>query len=417
MRVGFAVQAVSALFALTGLVTALVWVTLNAPLADRALLALFLLFSGGVTLAVGYLVPRYGLGQVVRTVRGKLLFALILAVALALVNVGFTSYLMFISTHDLGLLVALLLFSLGISIFLALSISNTLQSSMQEFLRGVRLMSAGQFTSRITVHSRDEWEELASAFNMMAERLEAAFQKETELEQARRQLVAAVSHDLRSPLASMRVMVESINDGVVTDSETVHRYLRTLQGEVEYLSRLIDDLFELSQFDSGLIELRMGEADIKDLIMDTVAGLSAQAEQRQLTLRGSVDGQVPALTIDAQRIQRVLYNLLQNAIRHTPADGTILVEARDAGAEVHVSVIDTGEGIAAADIPRLFERFHKGDKARTRGGGDSGSGLGLSITKGIVEAHGGRIWVVSAPGSGTAFTFALPKATATAPAG
>ncbi len=417
MRVGFAVQAVSALFALTGLVTALVWVTLNAPLADRALLALFLLFSGGVTLAVGYLVPRYGLGQVVRTVRGKLLFALILAVALALVNVGFTSYLMFISTHDLGLLVALLLFSLGISIFLALSISNTLQSSMQEFLRGVRLMSAGQFTSRITVHSRDEWEELASAFNMMAERLEAAFQKETELEQARRQLVAAVSHDLRSPLASMRVMVESINDGVVTDSETVHRYLRTLQGEVEYLSRLIDDLFELSQFDSGLIELRMGEADIKDLIMDTVAGLSAQAEQRQLTLRGSVDGQVPALTIDAQRIQRVLYNLLQNAIRHTPADGTILVEARDAGAEVHVSVIDTGEGIAAADIPRLFERFHKGDKARTRGGGDSGSGLGLSITKGIVEAHGGRIWVVSAAGSGTAFTFALPKATATAPAG
>ena len=417
MRVSFAVQAVSALFALTGLVTALVWVTLNAPLADRALLALFLLFSGGVTLAVGYLVPRYGLGQVVRTVRGKLLFALILAVALALVNVGFTSYLMFISTHDLGLLVALLLFSLGISIFLALSISNTLQSSMQEFLRGVRLMSAGQFTSRITVHSRDEWEELASAFNMMAERLEAAFQKETELEQARRQLVAAVSHDLRSPLASMRVMVESINDGVVTDSETVHRYLRTLQGEVEYLSRLIDDLFELSQFDSGLIELRMGEADIKDLIMDTVAGLSAQAEQRQLTLRGSVDGQVPALTIDAQRIQRVLYNLLQNAIRHTPADGTILVEARDAGAEVHVSVIDTGEGIAAADIPRLFERFHKGDKARTRGGGDSGSGLGLSITKGIVEAHGGRIWVVSAPGSGTAFTFALPKATATAPAG
>ena len=415
MRVSFAVQAVSALFALTGLVTALVWVTLNAPLADRALLALFLLFSGGVTLTVGYLVPRYGLGQVVRTVRGKLLFALILAVALALVNVGFTSYLMFISTHDLGLLVALLLFSLGISIFLALSISNTLQSSMQEFLRGVRLMSAGQFTSRITVHSRDEWEELASAFNMMAERLEAAFQKETELEQARRQLVAAVSHDLRSPLASMRVMVESINDGVVTDSETVHRYLRTLQGEVEYLSRLIDDLFELSQFDSGLIELRMGEADIKDLIMDTVAGLSAQAEQRQLTLSGSVDGQVPALTIDAQRIQRVLYNLLQNAIRHTPADGTILVEARDAGAEVHVSVIDTGEGIAAADIPRLFERFHKGDKARTRG--DSGSGLGLSITKGIVEAHGGRIWVVSAPGSGTAFTFALPKATATAPAG
>ena len=213
----------------------------------------------------------------------------------------------------------------------------------------------------------------------------------------------------------MRVMVESINDGVVTDSETVHRYLRTLQGEVEYLSRLIDDLFELSQFDSGLIELRMGEADIKDLIMETVAGLSAQAEQRQLTLRGSVDGEVPALTIDAQRIQRVLYNLLQNAIRHTPADGTILVEARDAGAEVHVSVIDTGEGIAAADIPRLFERFHKGDKARTRG--DSGSGLGLSITKGIVEAHGGRIWVVSAPGSGTAFTFALPKATATAPAG
>ncbi|MBM3947229.1 MAG: cell wall metabolism sensor histidine kinase WalK, partial [SAR202 cluster bacterium] len=219
---------------------------------------------------------------------------------------------------------------------------------------------------------------------------------------------------LRSPLASMRAMVESINDGVVTDHDTVRRYMHTLQAEIEYLSRLIDDPFELSQIDSGLLELHVERASLQDLISDTLESLSVQARRQGLILKGEVDEALQPVVMDSQRIQRVFYNLLQNAIRHTPADGTVMVRAVDTGQEVLVSVVDTGEGIPADEVPRLFERFHRVDKARSRTHG--GSGLGLSLARGIVEAHGGRIWAESAPGQGATFTFTLPKPPAATPA-
>ena len=396
---------------LTAAVLALSAWLLSPPPHDLALLGAFLLASGGTSLALGHTVVRFGLGGLLRTFRGKLLFLMLLSAALALINVGFTAHLMFISPHDLALLSLLLVFSLGMSISFALAISRSLQRTLGAFMLGVRRMASGQFRSRIEVDSNDEWEEMAHAFNAMAEQLEAAFAKQQELEQARRQLVAAVSHDLRTPLASMRAMVESINDGVVTDAETIHRYLGTLQTEVEYLSKLIDDLFELSQIDSGLIQLHLEKSSIQDLISDTLERLSAQALKQRLTLQGEVDEMVPPLVMDSRRIQRVLYNLLQNAMRHTPSDGAILIRATDAGSEVLVSVADTGEGIAAAELTSIFQQFHRADKARSRTQG--GSGLGLSIAKGIVEAHGGRIWVESAPGQGATFNFTLPKAAAT----
>jgi signal transduction histidine kinase len=203
-------------------------------------------------------------------------------------------------------------------------------------------------------------------------------------------------------------MIESINDGVVADNNTVQRYLRTIQGEIGYLSRLIDDLFELSQIDSGLLKLNTEPASLADLISDTLEALSAPAAQRRLKLRGEVDDTIPDVVMDTRRMQRVLYNLVQNALRHTPADGTIVIRAQDAGPEVEVSVIDSGEGIESEELPRIFERFYRGsNKARTRD--DGGSGLGLSIARGIVELHGGRIWASSRIGQGAVFTFALPK--------
>ena len=406
-RFSFPISGTATVLGLTALVVLLCFWLLQPPSQDLLLLGLFLLLSGGLTLTIGHLVTRFGLGTYIRRVRGKLLFVLSLSAALALINVGFTSYLMFISQHDLVILSLLLLFSLGMSLFLALTLSESLHQTMQEVLRGVRQMSTGEFRARIQINSGDEWQEVAHAFNAMALQLEAASVREKELEQARRQLVAAVSRDLRTPLASMRAMVESINDGVVTDAETLRRYMQTLQSEVEYLSRLIDDLFELSQIDSGLLELRLEQADLHDLVTDTLEGLFAQALQRRLNLHGEVDHGVPSLVMDTKRIQRVLYNLLQNAMRHTPADGTILIRAEEIGGEVHVSVVDSGEGIAASELPRLFERFHRRDQARSRTQG--GGGLGLSIAKGIVEAHGGRIWAESTPGQGATFTFVLPK--------
>ena len=332
----------------------------------------------------------------------------VLTSVLALINVGFTALLMFLSSHDLALLAGLLGFSLGMSIFVAFAFSSSTIRSIRDLVAAVRRMSAGNLDTRVTVESQDEAGELASAFNTMAERLEASFNRERELERARKELIGAVSHDLRTPLASIRAMVESMNDGVVTDSDTMRRYLRSTQSEVEHLSQLINDLFELSQMDAGVLELHMETSSIQDLISDTMESMTAQALARKLTLKGTVDEDLSPVVMDAGRVQRVLYNLVQNAIRHTPPDGTIFILAKEVGTEVRVDVVDTGEGISEEEISRLFQRAYRPDRSRSRSSG--GAGLGLSIAKGIVEAHGGRIWAQSAVGKGSTLSFTLPKA-------
>jgi two-component system sensor histidine kinase SaeS len=400
-------RGLATLAGLTALVTALAKLTLDADTDDLWRLALFLLISGGASLAAGAFITRSSQVRLLRSVRAKLLAVLVLSTFLVLVNVGFTAELMFIEPHDLTLLALLMAFALGLGVFLALSMAQVFHEGLAELLARVRLFGAGKLDTRIQLDTGDELEELGEAFNMMAEQLEASFAQQAQLERARRDLIASVSHDLRTPLATMRAVIESINDGVVEDPATVQRYLRTIQSEVTYLGRLIDDLFELSQIDSGLLKLRPEPSNVADLVSDTLEALSQQARQRGLTLRGEVDDMLPEVVMDTPRMQRVLYNLVQNAVRHTPADGTIVIRAIDAGPEVEVSVIDTGEGIEEHELPRIFERFYRVDKARTRD--DGGSGLGLSIAKGIVELHGGRIWARSTRGEGAEFTFALPK--------
>jgi signal transduction histidine kinase len=398
---------VLALSGLVAMVLSIAWVILRPPRQDLVDLALFLVVSGGVTLAVGFAGASLGLGRLLRTVRGKLLLLPILAAVLALVNVGFTAKLMFISSHDLSLLAVLLVFSLGMSAFLALFLSASMNDDLAELVRAVRRLGAGELKARASVRGQDELRELAGSFNAMAAQLEQRIATQQEVEQTRRRLVATVSHDLRTPLASMRAIVESINDGVVSDPAEVRRYMQTLQHETEYMSKLIDDLFELSQMDSGLLKLKLERTSLQDLVSDTLQSLSAQAQRKHVRLTGQVPEALQEVAMDSQRVQRVLYNLVQNALRHTPADGAVAILAEDAGEEVRVSVTDTGEGIPSEDLPRLFERFHRADKARSRAHG--GAGLGLTIARGIVEAHGGRIWAESAPGFGSRFTFSLPK--------
>jgi signal transduction histidine kinase len=202
-------------------------------------------------------------------------------------------------------------------------------------------------------------------------------------------------------------MVEALNDGVVTDPATVQRYLRTMQAEITSLSGLISDLFELSQLDSGVLRLQFETSSIQDLISDTLETLQPQAQRKGLRLAGEVASGLEPVLMDPMRVQRVLFNLVQNAIRHTPSDGTVLLEARDGGREIQVSVVDTGEGIQAEDLPLVFDQFYRGNRARSRE--DGGAGLGLAIARGLVEAHGGRIWVESSVGQGSRFTFTLPK--------
>ena len=397
------------LFGLTSFVLLLTTLLLKPPTGDLIALATFLSISGGITVLLGLAAPRMGLTSWVRSMRARLVVLSLLTAILALVNVGFTALLMFLSPHDLALLAGLLGFSLGMAIFVAFTYSASTTRSIQTLVGAVRRMSSGRLDARVAVQSRDEVGELAVAFNVMAEQLETSFARERELERARKELISAVSHDLRTPLASIRAMVESMNDGVVTDPETVKTYMRTTLTEVENLSQLVNDLFELSQMDAGVLELHMESASLQDLISDTLESMSLQATAHNLSLNGAVDGELMPLIMDTRRVQRVLYNLVQNSIRYTPPDGTIYIRARDTGVEIQVEVADTGEGIPAQDFPHLFERLYRTDQSRSRVSG--GAGLGLSIARGIVEAHGGRIWAESEVGKGSTFSFTLPKST------
>jgi signal transduction histidine kinase len=401
------VGAAASLVGLTGLVLVLADRLLSPPAQDFFLLGCFLFASGAVTLLVGWSAPQLGQLGILRSLRGKILLLIALISALGIANIAFTSYLMFISPHDLALLTVLLVFSFGVSVSLAFFMTAPFKATIRSLLEAVNRMRAGQLDTRLALQTNDEFEEVASAFNGMASELEIAFERQRALEQARQELIAAVSHDLRSPLASIRAMVESINDGVVTDRDTVQRYLFGMQKEVEYLGRLMDDLFELSQINAGLIALHRERGSLPDLISDTLVSVGAQAEQQQLTVVGRMDEHLAPIFMDTRQVQRVLFNLVQNAFRHTPCGGTIRIEAEELDGEVRVSVTDTGEGISAADLPRVFEAFYRGDQARSRD--SSGGGMGLSIADGIVRAHGGRIWVESTPGEGSSFYFTLPR--------
>jgi signal transduction histidine kinase len=402
-----------ALAAWTSLVIVLAAALLDAPARDLLQMAVFMTVSGAISVVAGAAFILLYRGRLLHGLRGKLLVAVLLASGLILVNVAFTAYLMFISTHDLNLLGLLMLFSLGVAAAFALLVARVFDDTLRALLTGVRLMGEGKLETRVRVDSGDELRQLAEAFNVMAQRLEEAFGRQRDLEEARRNLVAAVSHDLRTPLATMRAMVESINDGVVTDAATIERYHRTMQTEIAYLSRLIDDLFELSQIDSGTLELKPESSSIGDLVSDTLEALRPQAEQRRLKLQGELNGRLPSVSMDVPRMQRVLYNLVQNALRHTPPDGTVIIRAVDAGSEIEISVADTGEGVDAEELARVFERFYRGSRARSRQ--EAGSGLGLTIAKGIVELHGGRIWADSSLGRGSTFVFTIPKPASIAP--
>jgi signal transduction histidine kinase len=207
-------------------------------------------------------------------------------------------------------------------------------------------------------------------------------------------------------LTSLRAVVEALADGVVEDPAIVERYLRTAQHHVRSLSDLLDDLSDIAQIDTGEMKLNRDRSSVRDLISDVLEGFSTRAAQEGVELRGSTEPGVDPVPMDAQKIERVLTNLLDNAIRHTPPGGVVHVSASAIEDEVRVEVSDTGEGVKADDLPRVFGRFYRGEQVRRRHAGSAG--LGLSIAKGFVEAHGGDIGIESTVGEGTRVWFTLP---------
>jgi signal transduction histidine kinase len=245
----------------------------------------------------------------------------------------------------------------------------------------------------------------------MAATLEQAKMREREADEARRDLVAAVSHDLRTPLASTRALIEAVADGVVDDPETRARYLASARGELAMLGRLIDDLFELARIDAGVLQLELEETSLRDLVSDTLSSFGPEAERRGVRLVGEIAPEVDPVHANPSKLQRVLYNLVSNALRHTPADGKVFLRAVTEEETIRVEVADTGEGIAPEDLPRIFGRSFRGERSRSmpETGDDSGAGLGLAIARGLVEAHGGTISVESQLGEGSRFSFTLQR--------
>ena len=396
-----------ALLGAAAMAVAILILWIHPTAGDLWLLALYLSVSGALSLIVGYvglrLLERVGFGGLgLRIAYGQLI-----VIVVALVNVGATAWLMFLSVHDFALLGSLLVFAATMAVFISIALARSISTAVQRVTAAARQMASGDLHARAVVSSRDELGTLAEAFNHMAGELEQSTERERSAELARRELVAAVSHDLRTPLASIQAMVEAINDGVVDDQETIQRYLKTTQTETERLARLIDDLFELSQIDGGSLKLSLEVGSLHDLISDTLQSLGPQAEQRGVRLVGTVEPALPAVRFDPARIQRVLDNLVGNAIRHSPAGGVVEIRGVASGDQVRVLVHDTGDGIPPSEQERVFERFYRGERSRARNG--AGAGLGLTIARGIVSAHGGRIWVESAPGAGATFVFTLPR--------
>jgi signal transduction histidine kinase len=379
---------------------------MSPPSNELALMALFLSITAFVSALAGYAAYRFGWIRLSPTLRWTLLAGYALASILTFFNVWFSAQLMFASGHDLTLAIILLLFASGIAMILGYFLSNTVTERILFLKDAAEEIAAGNLETRVPVTGRDELSALAVSFNQMAEQLQTADQKQRELDQLRRDLVAWASHDLQTPLTSMRAILEALADGVVDDPETVKRYLNTAQRDVLSLSALIDDLFQMSQLDAGGFPLNRAPSSLGDLVSDTLESFSELAYRESIRLEGRVEPDVDPVLMDTQAIGRVLNNLVGNALRYTHAGGAIEVQARRVAQGVEVSVRDTGEGIQAADLPRIFERFYRGEKSRNRGTG--GAGLGLAIAQGIVHAHGGDIRVESESGKGTRFTFHLP---------
>jgi signal transduction histidine kinase len=320
----------------------------------------------------------------------------LLAVVLPLAAVSVSGAVMFSSGHD----VVLLLVAAGAStaaVAAALVLGRSIGGRIERLSAASQALARGDLGARAPEDGPAELAGLGSSFNEMAADLECLFD-------ARRELVAWASHDLRTPLASLQAMLEAVEDGLAEPE----RYLPAMREQVHALSGLVEDLFELARIDAGVLTLEIREAQLSGLVESCLRGLEAEARARHVTLEARLDDGSAHVRCAPDKVERVLFNLLTNALRHTPSDGAVAVVVEPRDEEVQVTVEDTGEGLPADAARRVFDRFWRGDAARSPA--KSGAGLGLAIARGLVEAQGGRIWAENRPDGGARISFTLPAA-------
>ncbi len=283
------------------------------------------------------------------------------------------------------------------AILLAVILIRQVTKPLRRLDAATRRIARGEFGERVGAHTADEIGRLARSFDEMAESLERA-------ERTKRQMIADVSHELRTPLAAVRSALEGLRDGLI---EPTPETLAALHDKILLTTRLVRDLHQLSLADAGRLSIQpqpCGLAEIVETILETIG---VQLEDSDVRLERRVPGDLPRVVVDRQRIEQVILNLLANAIRHTPAGGSISIAAAPQDSGVLVSICDSGPGLTETDLEHAFDRFYRADDARTS---DGGAGLGLSIAKALVDAHGGRIWAENAPSGGACFHVLLPAA-------
>jgi two-component system sensor histidine kinase BaeS len=389
----------------------LTFLLLEPDAGDMGGLALYLLAGSLVSVGLTEVLVRDNRVFGAMRLRPRLVIAFVFVTALGLLNIFALSAFMFVNTgHDLPMLLAFLVFAGGVSVYVAYRLAEGVSGALERLAEGVKSVATGEFSTRVPEGAADEIGDVSKAFNQMAARLEEAQRRQSQLEDERKQFTAALSHDLRTPLSSARVMLEAIRDGVISDSQEQREYVRRTLVEVRNLSDLVDDLFELSLLDAGALKLHMSPTPLQELVLSSVEGMSAAAKSKGLAFDVQVDEACGDVVMDGLRVRRVLMNLVQNAIRHTPADGSVTVAAHDEGDQVTVEVRDTGEGISADDLPKIWTRSYRADPSRTRDiNGLQQTGLGLATAKAIIELHGGWVSATSALGEGSSFVFGLPK--------
>ena len=341
------------------------------------------------TLAVG-LALAYLL-RLLPTVRLQLAGLAFLAVLLPLGAVLLSGWVMFHMGEDVKIL-AVTAASALTAIVAALVVARSIVSSIDRVRDASGEMARGDLDARAPEGGPAEVADLAASFNEMGDNLRKLFD-------TRRELVAWASHDLRTPLANMQAMLEALEDGLGAPEE----YVPVLREQVRRLSLLVDDLFELARIDAGALTLELHRLPVAPVVSSTLRSIEAEARSRHVRLDADVAEDVTA-RFAPDKLERVLMNLLTNALRHTPSDGAVVVFVEPRPDEVQVAVEDTGDGLDAEARERMFERFWRGDQSRS----SRGAGLGLAIARGLVEAQGGRIWAENSEGGGARVCFTLP---------
>jgi two-component system sensor histidine kinase BaeS len=277
--------------------------------------------------------------------------------------------------------------------------SRLISGPMRQLTLAARKVANGDFSQRVTTNTDDEIGEVSVAFNTMAEQLETK-------EKSRRQLLADIAHELRNPLSIIKGNLEAWLDGVITPTSD---QVASVYDETVLLSRLVTDLRDLSLAEAGQLKLYQKSTELGEFIFTEIASVQTRCQEKQISINADLPAGLPLVLIDKDRIRQVLHNLVDNALRYTPAGGKIKIQANyTKPGWVTVSVSDTGNGISVKDLPYVFDHFYKADRSRHRGHG--GAGIGLAMVKLVVELHGGEVWVKSRKGRGTTFHFTLPVA-------